>query len=238
MEEKSMDGVRDISDRFSDSANEFWNTVGDYLPKLFGALVLLILALIAAKLAQAIVERVLKAVRVDQLTKNKQVARTLKSAEVTIDVVSVAGRIVFWAVIIIFALTIADVLDLTAMSDVIREILNYLPNVLAAVIVLTITVAGARLVRDLVRASLVRMQVDFAQSVSSVAFLVIVIFGSLMAFDQLGFDTSILSANVTVLVAGFTFALALAFGLGGRDAAKKIVDGAYENYSKAVVRKR
>lgn len=233
-----MDGVRSLTDRFTDSANEFWNTVGDYLPKLFGALVLLILALIVAKLAQAVVEKLLKVARVDQLTKNKQVARTLKSADVSIDLVSIASRIVFWIVIIIFALTIADVLELTAMSDVIREILNYLPNVLAAVIILTVTVAGARLVRDVVRASLVRMQVDFANNVSSGAFLVLLVFGTLMAVDQLGFDTTVLTANITVLVAGVVLALALAFGLGGRDVAKRVVDEAYDNYRKSVTRRK
>lgn len=233
-----MDGVRSLTDQLSDSANEFWTTVGDYLPKLFGALVLLVLALIAAKLAQAIVENVLKVVRVDQLVKNKQVVKTLKSAEVSIDLVSIAGRIVFWAVIIIFALTIADVLDLTAMSDVIREILNYLPSVLAAVIILTVTIAGARLVRDVVGAALVRMQVDFAQSVSSVAFYVLIVFGGLMAIDQLGFDTTILTANITVIVTGVVLALALAFGLGGRDTAKSVIDEAYGNYKKSIKTKR
>ncbi len=233
-----MNGVTNLTDRFTDSANEFWNTVGDYLPRLFGALVLLILALVVAKLAQAVVEKLLKIARVDQLAKNKQVAKTLKSAELTIDPVSIIGRIVFWIVIIIFALTIADVLELTAMSDVIREILNYLPNVLAAVIILTVTFAGARLVRDVVRASLVRMQVDFAHNVSSVAFYVLVVFGTLMAVDQLGFDTTILAANITVIVAGVVFALSLAFGLGGRDTAKQVVDQAYANYKKAVIRKR
>lgn len=233
-----MDGVRSLTEQLSDSANEFWTTVGDYMPKLFGALVLLILALVVAKLAQAVVERVLKLARVDQLAKNKQVAQTLKSAEVSIDLVAIAGRIVFWVVIIIFALTIADVLELTAMSDVIREILNYLPHVLAAVIILTVTVAGARLVRDVVRASLVRMQVDFAHNVSSVAFYVLIVFGTLMAVDQLGFDTTILTANITVIVSGVVLALALAFGLGGRDAAKNVVDEAYANYKKSAVRKR
>lgn len=232
-----MDGVKNVTDRFSDSANEFWNTVGDYLPKLFGALVLLILALVFAKLAQAVVEKVLKLARVDKLAKNKQVAKTLKSAEVTFDVVSIAGRTVFWIVIIIFALTIADVLELTAMSDVIREILNYLPNVLAAVIILTVTFAGARLVRDVVRASLVRMQVDFAHNVSSVAFYVLVVFGTLMGLDQLGFDTTILSANVTIIVAGVVLALALAFGLGGREAAKAVIEEAYANYKKSIRRR-
>lgn len=233
-----MDGVRSLTEQLSDSANEFWTTVGDYMPKLFGALVLLILALVVAKLAQSVVERVLKLARVDQLAKNKQVAQTLKSAEVSIDLVAIAGRIVFWVVIIIFALTIADVLELTAMSDVIREILNYLPNVLAAVIILTVTVAGARLVRDVVRASLVRMQVDFAHNVSSVAFYVLIVFGTLMAVDQLGFDTTILTANITVIVSGIVLALALAFGLGGRDTAKNVIDEAYANYKKTVVRKR
>ena len=233
-----MDGIQSLADQLSNSANEFWTTVGDYLPKLFGALVLLILALVVAKLAQALVEKILKAARVDQLTKNKQVAKTLKSAEVSIDVVSITGRIVFWVVIIIFALTIADVLDLTAMSDVIREILNYLPNVLAAVIILTVTVAGARLVRDVVRASLVRMQVDFAHNVSSVAFYVLVVFGTLMAVDQLGFDTTILTANITVIVSGVVLALALAFGLGGRDTAKNIVDASYANYKKSNLKRR
>jgi hypothetical protein len=233
-----MDGVRSLSDRFSDSANEFWDTVGHYLPKLVGALVLLILALVVARLAQWLVERVFNFVGVDKLMKNKQVARTLKSAEVTIDLVSIAGRIVFWAVIIIFALTIADVLDLTAMSDVIHQILNYLPNVLAAVIVLTVTVAGARLVQDVVRASLVRMQVDFARNVAAVAFYVLVIFGSLMALDQLGFNTTILSTNITVIVSGVVLALALAFGLGGRDTAAKVIDEAYGNYKKTIVRRK
>ena len=233
-----MDGVRSLTDQFSDSANEFWMTVGDYLPKLFGALVLLILALIVARLAQALVEKVLKLVRVDQLAKNKQVAKTLKSADVSIDFVSIAGRITFWVVIIIFALTIADVLELTAMSDVIREILNYLPSVLAAVIILTVTIAGARLVRDVVAASLVRMQVDFAQNVSSVAFYVLILFGTLMAVDQLGFDTTILTANITVIVSGVVLALALAFGLGGRDAAKSVVDETYANYKKSIKTKR
>jgi len=233
-----MDGVRSLTDQLSDSANEFWTTVGDYMPKLFAALVLLILGLVVAKLAQALVEQVLKLARVDKLTKNKQVAGALKTAELNVDLVSVVGRVVFWVVIIIFALTVADVLELTAMRDVIREILNYLPNVLAAVIVLTVTVAGARLVQDVVRASLVRMRVDFARNVASVAFYVLVVFGSLMAFDQLGFDTTVLTANITVIVAGVVLALALAFGLGGRDTAAKVVAEAYDNYKKSTIKRR
>jgi hypothetical protein len=232
-----MDEVKSLSDRFTDSFDELWNAVGDYLPKLLAALVLVVAALIVAKIAQSIVERVLKLVRVDKLTTNKSVAKTLKSAEFNIDLVDVAGRTTFWLVIVVFALTIADVLELTAMSDIISGIVGYLPNVLAAVIVLTVTFAGARLVRDAVGAALRHMRVDFASTVASISFYVLVVFGSLMALDQLGFDTTILAANITLLVAGVVFALALAFGLGGRDTAKKVVDSAYDNYKKSIHRK-
>lgn len=232
-----MDDVKSITEQFSDSANEFWTTVGDYLPKLIGALLLVIAALIVAKLAQALVERVLRFVRVDKIAKNKRVEQTLKSAELNIDFVATAGRITFWVIIIIFALTIADVLGLTAMSDVIRELLDYLPNVLAAAIVLTVTFAGARLVRDAIAAALRHMRIDFANTVASVMFYVLIVFGSLMALDQLGFDTTILAANVTVIVAGIVFALSLAFGLGGRDTAKKVIDESYANYKKSIHKK-
>ncbi len=233
-----MDEVNSLADQFQDAAREFWTTVGDYLPKLVGALVLVVLALLVAKLAQALVERVLQLARVDKLVSNKQVAKTLKSAEVSVDFVSAVGRIVFWIVMIIFALTIADVLDLTAMSDVLRDILNYLPSVLAAVIVLTVTIAGARLARDLVGASLARMRVSFANNIASGVFYVLLVFGFIMALDQLGFDTIILTANITVFIAGIVLALALAFGLGGRDVAKKVVDEAYGNYKKSIQSKK
>lgn len=224
-----MDGVRSFAEQLSDSANEFWTTVGDYLPKVFGALVLLVVALLAAKLVQAVVERVLRVVGVDRLAQNKQIAKTLKTAEVNVDFVDVTGRISFWVVIVIFALTIADVLDLTAMSEVMRQLVGYLPSVLAAAIVLTVTVAGARLVRDVLRAALNRMRVDFAGPVSSVVFYVLAIFGVVMAVDQLGFDTTILTANITLVVGGVMLALGLAFGLGGKDVAGQIVEGAYKN---------
>jgi hypothetical protein len=53
-----------------------------------------------------------------------------------------------------------------------------------------------------------------------------------MAVSQLGFDTSILAANVTIIVAGIVLALSLAFGLGGRDLAGRLLEQAYANTKK------
>lgn len=224
-----MNEITSIGDQLSTSANDFWSAVSAYLPKIVGAAILLLLALVVARLSQYLVVRILKLIKVDKLLKSKVVSKTLNTAEINVDIVSIAGRIVFWTVIAIFALTIADVLELAAMRDVIREFVAYLPNVLAAALVITIAVAGSRIVRDVVKASLARMQVDFAEGVANIVFYVLMIFGTVMALDQLGFETTVLSNNITVIVGGIMLALGLAFGLGGKDTASKIVDDVYRN---------
>lgn len=227
-----MNDIKSLTDHLSDSTNEFMTAVGDYLPKIFGALLLLILALVIAKLAQSAVEKVLQLIKFDKIVKNKQIEKSLNSAEISVDFIAAAGRIAFWVVIIIFAIAIVDVLQLSALRDVIRDLLGYIPNILAAALVLTVAVAGGRLVRDVFKASLNRMRIDFAHTIATMSYYVIVLFGTIMAIDQLGFDTTILAANITVIVAGIVLALALAFGLGGKDLAGRLLDNAYQNAKK------
>ncbi|MEX0748724.1 MAG: hypothetical protein WD467_03595 [Candidatus Saccharimonadales bacterium] len=232
-----MQEVQNFTDLVTDSANEFWQSIGTFMPKLLGAILLIILGALVAKLAESLTKKVLEFIGINKLKTNKTVAQTLRTTGLEADWVGLAARVVFWVVIVIFALTAADVLELNAMRDVIRELLNYLPNVLAAAIVLTVTVAGARLVRDAVAVGLARMSVDFASPIATVAFYSLVAFGSLMAVDQLGFDTTILTANITVIVAGVMLGLALAFGLGGRDTAARIIERAYTRSEKSPRRK-
>jgi hypothetical protein len=227
------ENTKSFNEVLGDSANEFWSAISSYLPKLFSAIVLLIVAIVFAKIAQTIVEKFLTLIGLNKLLKNKNVSKTLKTAEVNVDFIGLSGRVTFWVIIVIFALAIADVLGLTAMRDVIRELLGYLPNVLAAAIVLTVTVAGARLVRDAVSASLSHMRVDYSHTIGVITQYILVIFGGVMAIDQLGFDTTILAANITLIVAGIVLALALAFGLGGRNLAGRLLEETYDNAKKS-----
>lgn len=219
----------DITDLLSVSANEFWGAVGSFLPSLLGAILLIILGALLAKFTEKAIHKIAEIVRFDSLKKNKAVEKTLSSTDLNIDIPNILGRIGFWVVIIIFALAAADVLGLEAMRNIMSDLLAYVPSVLAAIIVLTVTIAGARLLRDAIAAALQRMSVDFAKPVASVSYYVLIIFGTVMALDQLGFDTTILTNNITIIVAGVVLALALAFGLGGRDIAGKIVERMYDN---------
>lgn len=219
----------DITDLLSVSANEFWSAVGSYLPSLLGAILLIIIGALLAKFTEKAIHKIAKLVRFDSLKKNKTVKKTLETTDLDVDIPSILGRVGFWVVIIIFALAAADVLGLEAMRTVIGDLLAYVPSILAGIVVLTVTIAGARLLRDAIAAALQRMSVDFARPVASVSYYVLIVFGTVMALDQLGFDTTILTNNITVIVAGVTLSLALAFGLGGKEVAGKLVQRMYDN---------
>lgn len=219
----------DITDLLSVSANEFWSAVGSYLPSLLGAILLIIIGALLAKFTEKAIHKIAKLVRFDSLKKNKTVKKTLETTDLDVDIPSILGRVGFWVVIIIFALAAADVLGLEAMRTVIGDLLAYVPSILAGIVVLTVTIAGARLLRDAIAAALQRMSVDFARPVANVSYYVLIVFGTVMALDQLGFDTTILTNNITVIVAGVTLALAIAFGLGGKDVAGKLVQRMYDN---------
>lgn len=219
-----MEAIEDLWNRIVDSAGDLWAASEQIVLNLIGAALLLIVGALVAKGLAMLTEKVLEAFGLGKAQKKKAVSETLKKTGLNVDIVSAASRTVFWVVIVIFAMTAAEVLELTALRDVIGALLSYLPNVLAAAIVLTVTVAGGRFARELVNAGLKQVNLEYSGVVGTVTQWAIVVFGTLMALSQLGFNTAILSANITLIVAGFALAFGLAFGLGGRDAAGDFIN--------------
>lgn len=219
-----MQELQTTTDLVAKSANEFWQAVGSFLPGLLAAILLIILGAIVAKLGEMVVVRVLELLGINKLREKKRIAKTLKETGLNIDFVGLAGRIVFWVIVIVFVIAAADVMGLTAVGDILRQLVSYVPNVLAAVIILTITIAGGRLAKGGVAGGLKQLSVDYSGLIGSFAQWAIVIFGTVLAIDQLGMDTTILTTNITIIVAGLMLAVGLAFGLGGRNHAERVLD--------------
>lgn len=219
-----MEAIQDTWDLVVDAWDNLWDVVWPFVPKLAGAAVLLVLGALVAKGLAMLTERILEGFGLNKVKRNKTVSDTLKTAGLDVDYVSAASRTVFWVTIIVFAMAAAEVLELTALREVIGALLAYLPNVLAAAIVLTVTVAGGRIARELVSAALGRVQLAYGGVVGTVTQWAIVVFGTLIALSQLGLNTTILTANISLIVAGFALAFGLAFGLGGRDAAADFIN--------------
>lgn len=211
-------------DSISNPLVAYWEGFVAYVPQLVGALVVLVVGLIAASLIGGGAKKLLELTE-----KNAQIKNFLHRWNISLKLSTFVGKFVWWVVFLVFLGAAVDILAIAVLSNTLAALVAYLPSLFAAAVVAVVVLFGARIVRTLVESAL--EGVNFAQSrgVGLAVYIVLVVFGLTAAAAQLGLDTSLITANLTVIVGGVVLALALAFGFGGKDVANKIVNNFYED---------
>lgn len=205
------------------SLQQVWTSVANFVPLLLGAVVVFIIGWILAVSLGKIVEQVVKALRVDGFLAKLDVEKAMERAGWKLDSGAFLGGLVKWFLIVVFLLAAANILGLTQVSDFLRDVLIYIPNVVVAALILIIAALVANVVESAVRGS-----VEAAGYKGSLAAVVtrwaIWVFAFVAALQQLGIATALLQTVVTGLVAALALAFGLSFGLGGKDTAAAFID--------------
>lgn len=196
------------------SAGEFWSVVVVYLPNLIGAAILLVIGVIVARSFGRTTKKIFQLPVVSKFVKTSRLNEALKTLGLEVSIGEIIASAVYWAVMAIFLLSVSEVLGLEVVAKTLNQLISYIPRVVAAVIVLFLTFAVAKAVRDVVTTSLKQIDALYYEIIGRLAGGVVVLLGALIATTQLGFDVSILSANITLIVAGAALTLALSLGLG------------------------
>jgi hypothetical protein len=136
---------------------------------------------------------------------------------------NILSELVRWFVIVLFLVPTADVWGLGRFTEILNNLLLYLPNVFIAVLLLLVGFAVSKLVHDLLRASVHGLSADAARTVAMVGRWAVLVFVFLVALNQLGIASDLIRILFTGLVAMFAIAGGLAFGLGGQEAAKELL---------------
>ena len=134
------------------------------------------------------------------------------------------GKFVYWFILLAFVLAASDILGFDALSRFIGDVLFYIPNVIVAALIMIVTLIVSHFVRGLVHASVLGVRVHGGRFLVSAAWWVVFVFGSLVALSQLGVANTIIETFVAGLIAMFALAGGLAFGLGGKETAGRILE--------------
>ena len=211
------------------SLQNLWVQIMAFLPSLIGALFVFIVGLAVASGLASLVEKLLITIKLDNFLKKLGIEEYTKRANIELNSGYLFGEIVYWFLILVFFSAAADILKFYVLSNFIKDILTYLPNLVVAVLVMVVALVAANLVKKIVKASVMSARVSGEGFLSSAAWWVIVIFGLLIALNQLGVAVAIINTFITGLIAMFALAGGLAFGLGGKEMAgellKKMKDG-------------
>lgn len=199
-------------------------TMIEFLPQVILSVVLFALGWIFGSVLGRSVTHLVSLLKVDTMLHKAGMDIVSEKAGIRISIAGFFGGIVKWLVIISFTIAAAEILNLTQVTSLLRDILLYIPQVIIAAIVLIMAALVADFVSRLVRHSVnaTGMKAEFAAQVSKWSILIIA--GLFPALTQLRIAQGLVEVLFTGFVFAISLALGLAFGLGGRDAAARALE--------------
>lgn len=211
----------DIGHSFQTALNGFFG----FLPNLLGFVVLLIVGFIVAKLVQAVVRKVLLKVGVDRhlhsSDANKYVDRIMPGASPSNGI----ARVVFWLIFVFFLFSAVGALKIPALTTFMNQVLAYLPNVIAAILIFVV----ASLIAGAVAGAATKFMGDTptGKIVATILPALVMVIALFMILQQLHIARAIVQIAFAATMGALALGLALAFGLGGRPVAQRMLEDAY-----------
>ncbi|MBX9676251.1 MAG: hypothetical protein CTY37_01855 [Methylotenera sp.] len=210
-------------DTFISSLNEFWVQLIHFIPKLLAVIVILFFGWLFAKLARAGVKRLLVLTHFDKAAQKSGLEAFINHGNFNVTLSGIISQVVYWLVILLFVITGANALGLTEVAVLLQQLASYLPHIIVAILVLIFGTLLARFVNRLVFAWLYSIKFSHALTVSTSAEYGIQILAIFVALEQLGIGMQLIHSLFIIVFGAFFLALALAFGLGGREWAAKVI---------------
>lgn len=216
MKEKIIQAFQDLFDAAIEMA-----------PKIIVGLMLLIVAIVFAKIVETVMRAILTRINVDRLVQKTGVDRALHRIGLRQELNRFIPRLTYFLLLMLLARTLADAMGLEAISTAFGAFFAYLPNIIAALLLLVLGSAAAQFAGQTVRTAAEGSGIDFAPTLGRVVTGLIVFLVGVMAISQLNFETEIVRIVTTIILATFGLAFAMSVGLGTRDVARNVVTGFY-----------
>jgi hypothetical protein len=195
-----------------------------YLPVLLGVLVILIVGWLVAKAIKRIVDWLLKLIRFDVLADKAGISEILKKGDLEISAGEVISSLVYWLIVIMVLVIAVDALGLPKASDVLASLFAYVPKVIAALLVLVVAMFLASFVSGIVRTAAGNANLPKPEMFAGVSRWAIIIFAVTISLEQLGIASLLVTTTFNIILGGVCLALAIAFGLGGKDTMAKYLE--------------
>lgn len=192
-----------------------------YIPQLIGAIVILVVGYIIAKVLQAIITRVLRSIGFENWMERGGIKQFFDQAQTQQTPSSVLGTIVFWFVFIIAITMAADALGVKQISGFLNQLIAFIPSIFVAVLILLLAGLLANFISGIVRGS------TGSSVLGSIAQYAIIIYAVFAALTQLGVAVELTAPTFLIVLGAVALAAAIAFGIGAQGVARDIVEKAY-----------
>ena len=211
----------DLSTTITAPVMDMLDKLGGYAPTAITALLILGLGWVAAKFIRVLIEDLLGAIHFETVAKRCGITGVLKEGKVKMTPTKVVGALAYYVSMITVLLLVLNVLGVAGGFGLIDGFIGYIPSVVTALFVMVLGMFMARFVSIIVRVAANNTDLPRPEILESISHWAIVIFTLTITLKELGFTALFEGQTATILFAGIVLAAAIAFGLGGKDAAEK-----------------
>jgi hypothetical protein len=203
------------------------------IPKIIGFLVVVIIGWIVASLIASAIAAVLRRVRFNDLAVQSGFSGFIQNTGMQTDAAGAIALTAKWFVRLIALVVAFDALGLPAVSEVLRQLLLWIPNLVVGIVVLVIGGLAANALANLIRGATAQGGLGNPDVLATIAKVAVWAFAIVVAVNQIGIAQTLVNSLFVAVVGAAAIALGLAFGLGGRDTAAKIVQDWYASAQSA-----
>jgi len=208
-----------------------WEQTLLFLPNLLAAIIIFILGWFVAIWIGKLVAQILNKLQFDALFEKTGWKEALSNADLKVEPSSFIGAVCKWILVIVFLMIVTDIMGWVTFAGLLASIVAWLPNLLVAIIILVVAIILADIIEKLVKVSTKKMGVSSVNFLGAMVKWAIYIFAGLAALAQIGVTPEIVEILTMGFVGTLTLALGLSFGLGGKEAAARLIEEARRKMS-------
>lgn len=216
--------INNWSEILADSFIEIWFKFVGLIPNIIAAVVIFIVGLFIAEGLGRLIAKVAKKIYVDRAVEATGFKRILEKIGFRMEISKALGLLITWFLYAVTLVAAADILGLTQISEFLGSVVLYIPNVIIAVVILIVGMIVSNFAFTLVKETATAAKLSVADFLANVAKWAILVFTFMAALIQLRVATELIQILFTGLVFMFALAGGIAFGLGGKDKAAKVLD--------------
>lgn len=206
------------------SFSNLWVAFVEFLPKFLGAIIILIIGWIVAIVLGNIAIKIVDFLKIDEALTKLNLKKGLEKAGIEFTISGVIGWLVKWFLIIVFLIAASDILEWVEITDFLKHVVLYIPNVIIAVVILLAGIMVADFVHKVIKKSVEAAKLTSATFLAGIAKWAILVFSFMAALVQLSIAYALIQTLFTGFVGMLAIAGGLAFGLGGKELAGKFLE--------------
>ena len=196
-------------------------------PRVLAMLVVVVVGYVIARLVAQFIAKISEKIGLQNAAERSGLAESMRHMGIKRNVPSIFASIIFWLLMCVFFMAGANILGLDQVSVAMQKIVNYIPNLLVATVVVVVGFLVATFIRGVVATSADRVGISYAEHLANGCYYVLALLTLIAAFDQLQIKFELLNQLILIAFGATAVGFGLAFGLGGREVMAGILAGYY-----------